>query len=608
MSEKASAQRWNAGDKETDLHMKILLESFRTITSTLELDEVLNKIMLCAFTMFRSTDAGYIQLFDEQSEKLIVRAYVGFNDRIRSFRVSIGESIVGKVFRDGCVRMLRTTKEIYDQMADLSEENFHILHSAIESKKTVQSLLSVPITYGEKRIGVMTLHRFEKEEQPGERDLLLLQSFASHVAIAIHNAQLHEEVQKNLDEVTCLLNKLESTNKLLQKRMGIHNHLTKISIENKGLDSIIMEMNSLMGKTVVFADYLEGKCYPSDSLSIEKVMADLFVLFKTRTKPAYARISDFESFHYIYPIRSASAFLGCLIVEGDAPLSIEERLVLEQGAPILTMEVMKNLSRSDVLYRKTYEKYHEFLKIKNPIQAEAAIRELGMSIKKFIQTVVIELYGNSDPYALANDARSFVTRMQKVLPPENRLVMSYNNKIVLFSTTSNEHDQSKWIDLVKKMVDDWNKRFTVAVRAGVSTGIYYHGYAEENHNKAEKALLYLKKQNKKGVFHFHEMGIGRLFLHHHPSEMESFLSETLSLLWTDQETYQELLHTLISYVQSGRSMSATAKKLHIHPNTLYHRIKKIEGLLGLDFDNYEDYLSVQLAVYLYSRFYHIADE
>lgn len=584
--------------------MNILMESFHVITSTLELDDVLKKIMQHAGAIFRSTDAGYIQLFDEHSKKLIVKSYVGFNDHIRFFQVSVGESIVGKVFRDGSVRLLGSTKEIYDSMADLSEENFNILHAAGASERTIKSLLAVPIMFGEKRIGVMTLHRFDREELPSERDLLLLQSFASHVAVAIHNAQLHEEVQKNLGEVTHLLTKLEETNGLLLQRTEIHNHLTRLSIENRGLESIITEMNHLMEKTIIYADYLEGKCYPIDNLPFEKVIADLFVLFRTKTKPAYASISDHVDLScYVHPIRSGPVFLGCLIVEGDSPLSMTDRLIIEQGAPILTLEVMKSRSRTDILYRKTFEKYHEFLKMKNPLQAEMAGKELGIDTQSFIQTAIIELSGNSDPHALENDTRSLLTRLNQILPVENSLLLSYNNKIIICSTANHDREQSKLSEMIKDSIEWWNKRFTVVARAGVSIGLYYPGQAEENHNKAEQALLHLKKQKKKGVFHFHEIGIGRLFLHHHSSEIESFLAETFSLLWTDQEKYKELLYTLINYVHNNASMAVTAKGLHIHPNTLYHRIKKIEDILEVDFDNYEDYLKVQLAVYLYHNFY-----
>jgi DNA-binding PucR family transcriptional regulator len=119
--------------------------------------------------------------------------------------------------------------------------------------------------------------------------------------------------------------------------------------------------------------------------------------------------------------------------------------------------------------------------------------------------------------------------------------------------------------------------------------------------KAEKALLHLKKQKKKGVLHYMDIGISRLFLHHHSEEIASYLNETFSLLRTDKKN-SELLQTLFTYVQNNRSMTLTALELHIHANTLYNRIKKIEEILDLNFNQYEDYLNVQLAVYLYKTF------
>lgn len=238
-----------------------------------------------------------------------------------------------------------------------------------------------------------------------------------------------------------------------------------------------------------------------------------------------------------------------------------------------------------------------------------AIKELGIETHSFIQSVIIEISGNVDPDALENDTRSLLTRLNRILPKENRLLFSYNNKVIFFSTANHERELERLSKLMKDSIEGWNKMYTVAASAGISIGQYYPGQAEENHNKAEQALFHLKKQNKKGVFHFREMGIGRLFLNHQSTEIESFLAEAFSLLWTDQEKHQELLFTLISYVQNNASMAITAKVLHIHPNTLYHRIKKIEDLLELNFGNYEDFLKVQLAVYLYNSFYkcHLED-
>ncbi|MFF2589168.1 helix-turn-helix domain-containing protein [Peribacillus butanolivorans] len=600
----ALLQQLSIENQKAQYHVMNLMESFRAMNSTLELDEVLKKIMHFALNIVETAEAGYIQMYDEPSNKLIIKTYVGFNENISFFKVNIGESITGKVFRDGCIRLITTRKEIYDSMGDLSKENFDFIDKAHHDNQNIQSILSVPVSFGTKRIGVMTFHCFDIEDGLNETDLLLLQSFASQAAIALHNAQLHTEVQKSLDEVTHLSQRLKETNALLEKRTEIHNHLTELSVQNKGLKAIIIEMNKLMEKKLVYADYLEGKCYPQQRAPFTENLVDLFLLSINKTEPAYVSINETpQPVYYIYPIRSGSVFLGCLIIEGNTALSALDCIIVEQGAPILSLEIMKLRSQTEIMYKKTYETYQQFLKIKNPQQAEIAAEELGIHNHYFLQTALIELDGNVDLRSLENDALLLLTHLKEKITLENSLLFSYNNKITFFSSARDAVDETYITKIIESSIKWWNERFTVVVRAGISTGHYYPGQAEENHLKAEKALLHLKKQKKKGILHYRDIGISRLFLHHPPEEINSFLRETFSLLWTGQEKMDELLHTLFTYIQSNRSMTSTSKELHIHANTLYHRIKKIEDILDMDFNDHEDYLKVHLAVYLYKTFF-----
>ncbi|MFE4896186.1 helix-turn-helix domain-containing protein [Peribacillus butanolivorans] len=591
-------------NQKAQYDMMNLMESFQAISSTLSLDEVLKKIMHYAFNIAKSAQAGYIQLYEEHSNQLIIKEYVGFNDYINYFKVNVGESITGKVFRDDSVSLIHTKKAIYDRMDDLRKENLHTIEKAHLQKQDIQSLLSVPVSFGTKRIGVMTLHCFDIEDGLSETDLLLLQSFAAQAAIAIHNAQLHREVQKSLDEVTHLSKQLKEANTLLAKRTDIHNLLTRLSIQNRGLNAIIKEMNKLMENKLVYADYLEGECHPEHSAHWVKNLDDLFLLYMNKTEPAYGSLyNNDQTDCYIYPIRSGSIFLGCLIAEGNSPLSQLDCLIIEQGAPFLSLEIMKLRSQTEIMFKKTYEAYQQFLKVKNPHQAERAAKDLGIHHHYFLQTALIELDGNADLQSLENDALVLLAHLKEKIPVENSLLFSYNNKIFFFSSAQSADREAYFREMIQSSMKWWNERFTVVARAGISTGHYNPGQAEENHTKAEKALLHLKKHKEKGIIHYRDIGISRLFLHHPPEEIESFLRETFSLLWTDHEKNSELLHTLFTYIQNNRSMTATAKDLHIHANTLYHRIKKIEDTLKMDFSHYEDYLKVQLSVYLYKTFF-----
>lgn len=596
-------QQLTTENQRAQYHVMNLMESFWIMNSSLELDEVLQKIMHFVLNIVETAEAGYIQMYDEPSNKLIVKTYIGFNENIKSFKVNVGESITGKVFEDGQIRLITNGKEINEGMSNLSKKNLEYINKANPNSQNLKSILSVPVSFGTKRIGVMTFHCFDIEDGLTETDLLLLQSFASQAAIALHNAQLHTDVQKSLDEVTHLSTKLKEANVLLEKRREVHSHLTELSVRNKGLEAIIMEMNKLMEKKLIYADYLEEKCYPQQCTSFTENLVDLFSLSINKMEPTYVSIVETpHTAYYIYPIRSGSVFLGCLIAEGNTSLSELDYIIVEQGAPILSLEIMKIRSQTEIMYKKTYETYQEFLKIKNPQQAEIAAKELGFHHHYFLQTALLELDGNVDLLSLENDALLLLTHLKEKITLENILLFSYNNKITFFSAAQDDASEAYIANAIESSINWWNKRFTVVARAGISTGHYYPGQAEENHLKAEKALLHLKKQNKRGILHYKDIGISRLFLHHPPEEINLFLRETFSSLWTSQGKKDELLHTLFTYIQNNRSMASTAKELHIHTNTLYHRIKKIEDLLDLDFNNYEDYLKVQLAFYLYNTF------
>lgn len=58
-------------------------------------------------------------------------------------------------------------------------------------------------------------------------------------------------------------------------------------------------------------------------------------------------------------------------------------------------------------------------------------------------------------------------------------------------------------------------------------------------------------------------------------------------------------------IAANRSVQATAERLHIHTNTLYLRLRKIEEILGVDLNDSEGWMKVYLACHL-SEVYSVA--
>lgn len=60
----------------------------------------------------------------------------------------------------------------------------------------------------------------------------------------------------------------------------------------------------------------------------------------------------------------------------------------------------------------------------------------------------------------------------------------------------------------------------------------------------------------------------------------------------------ELLETLVAYLDSGRSLEATAKKLFVHPNTVRYRLKRISDVIGYDPTGAHEAFVLQVAMVL----------
>jgi DNA-binding PucR family transcriptional regulator len=58
----------------------------------------------------------------------------------------------------------------------------------------------------------------------------------------------------------------------------------------------------------------------------------------------------------------------------------------------------------------------------------------------------------------------------------------------------------------------------------------------------------------------------------------------------------ELLTTLWSYLDNGRSLEATARELFVHPNTVRYRLKRVSDVIGWDATGAREALILQAAL------------
>lgn len=91
------------------------------------------------------------------------------------------------------------------------------------------------------------------------------------------------------------------------------------------------------------------------------------------------------------------------------------------------------------------------------------------------------------------------------------------------------------------------------------------------------------RQPENGITCYEDLGVLKLLSHIRSEELDDFAQETLGVLMEyDTQNATELLKTLEIYFQENESLPQAAERLFIHANTLRNRLKKIEGILGME--------------------------
>lgn len=580
-----------------------IIDSMLSITPSLEVNEVLENIMRNALNVISASDAGYLLLFNEDKKRLIPKVYVGFNDSILNFQPKVGEGITGKVFEDGKGRIFNSKVAVDRQMDSfhISDPNLQYIQQAIPR---VEGAICVPIPIGDKRIGVIIVHQRTLKRKLTKHDLNILEGFAAQAGVAIQNAKFHMETAKQLEEITTLSKELAEKNKLLQQRYDIHERLMSLSLKNKGINTLIGELGKMLQSPLLFFNKIEQRFYTPKINDMKHIFSAFEInrMLHRQYRLMHIRVNDVSSpqkDYYIYPLHNGTILLGCFILPADETLSKSDRLTLEQGGTALTLELVRRTTNTRKLHQKTYEQFQRLISPSNAARINEYGKELGLKTTSYCAVAILEI-----PHAFNNlqyidfDIYQLTAQLESELEFTEKVIYShYNEVVVLVSLTEPEEINTVYDKLLslKQMRDEDNSPI---IRGGLSKAYLGLEHIKVCFEEANNVVSYLTKHNKTDFMKYERIGLSRLFVNQPPEEIDRFINEVFAPLQTESDRHQELEETLITYIKLNRSAVNTAKELHIHINTLYQRLKRIEHILNVDLNNSEDNMEIQLACYL----------
>ncbi len=561
------------------------LEGLHSLTSMLDLNELLQNIIHNVLVAIPNVDRGFLMLYDAESQKLVLKASVGLGPSIYDFKTGIGEGIGGKVFQDG-VGLILNPKQVLDAISNLREPNMKSLKDALGVTDTILATpcLAVPVRMNKEKIGVMIVHQTTKKRKLTSADLRRLQGFADQAAIAITNARLFSE--------------LKETNEYLVKRNHIHEVFTNLSLKDSDLIMIAKTVERMIHLPISLFDITKNEWYPPYS-SLSKKLMDTDLLNGWEDSLDSLTVTINETSVHLYPIVNEGIPIGYFVVELKRPLSSIDTVVLEQGSALAALKMVNAYSLTDMYYKQCYEFFNELLQYKEPDLLASKSKSFGLSPDKPLFVTVMQLNGKAQ-VAQKHETyqRKLIAALHRELESFQYLLFGFQDKVTIILNISVESQQEAAIQQLEKVVTLWTTMESLVLIGGI--GRLYEGLdsVAKSFEEANKSLAYNSNRGNSGMIRYDRIGINQLFINQQAGDIKQFIQEVFAPLQSPKAQASDLDLTLRTYIAANRSIPETAERLHVHQNTLYHRIRKVEEILQVDLNDSNDWLKLLLACHL----------
>ena len=139
---------------------------------------------------------------------------------------------------------------------------------------------------------------------------------------------------------------------------------------------------------------------------------------------------------------------------------------------------------------------------------------------------------------------------------------------------------------------------------GIGSRVLEFQYLKQSY---DRALLCqnLCDRSKSHILSFGSLGILGILMTSDPTVLQSFYLKTLgSITNYDNKNGTDYIKTLQSYITHNKNTAKISKELFIHRNTVNYRLKKIEELFALDFNDLHTITNFQIAFHILSLFEH----
>ncbi len=402
---------------------------------------------------------------------------------------------------------------------------------------------------------------------------------------------------------------------LLQRSLAVHEKLTKIVLEEKGLEAILSTLSALVGCSAVLFDFhgvvLCEAAYRRH-LGAELV-ADLWRLIGDRRadRQNFALSMDgVGSGVQVYPVVAShriGAFLAAVKDSGD--FSEYDRIILHNVVTVTALELVKKKAVAETEKRLAGDFFDEL--IASDLYEEEIARRLAFFGLDPQSPHLIVLVGIDDAPEGAADERSEAAALDvkerlhwavdEFMARRDVLCISASRSdSVVVLVQPGKIDAREIIGLageLQAVIAEMLPEISVSVGIGRP-----HRQLIDLRQSYYEASYAIKIRKLKGeprvIASFDDLGSYGLLLGLQDTlSLEVFYDSVLGKLQEyDEQNSSDLVKSLACFLEANGHWGDAAEKLYVHRHTLRYRMKRVEEITGRDLNQSQDRMEFWLAL------------
>jgi len=393
---------------------------------------------------------------------------------------------------------------------------------------------------------------------------------------------------------------------LMERGVRIHAQLSQLEAEGVGLNGLAQAMSEISGRGVLVQDKRLQLLSESPSSTLFSIWMDVLShlsvkdnlpeMLHDRKKAGQQNLILSQLIpggleRLITPIVVGGVARGYLSLVGmEGEFDFLDHLVAEQGALVCGIDMARTKAVREAEKRLKGDLLSAVLSDDlTPRDTHLWVESMGLNLTHSHAVLRFAWDGDSPPS---------LRRLETLVNGE---ITRQNVKVILEAVGSEVicvcQSKDAALKLAEAVLEHAKEEYPdIPARCGVGAPVDDLSQWRDSFRQAGQALEMARRLRNRKPLYFPDLSVYRLLLQleYHP-ELQTFKQEILGPLLA-YEGGGELLRTLEAYFESNANLSQAADALFIHRNTLIYRMERIAEISGLDLDQTETRLAMQLAL------------